>query len=105
MGLHDLQVVINASSTAEKLYYVSLMQEQIARSQNAIHLNEQARIKESQAQQAEQDTKSRIVSEDDEHRRKWKKEDFRKKAHSTRVAGEETGTASLSPGNIIDIKA
>ncbi len=106
MRLHDVQVAISALNTADKFHNLNQNQGQLAQSQNAMQINEQANIKLTQAQKAEEEHASKALSEEGRRGKQLKKEKQPlKKAQADVSRKPETDVKSPGEGYIIDIKA
>lgn len=106
MRLHDVQVVLSAVNTADKIQQVNQQQGQLAQSQNAMQMESQAQVKLTQTQQAEHESPSKLIDEKDRRGRGQKKDlKHSKRADNTKPLESAAVKLPESPkGNIIDIK-
>ena len=106
MRLHNVQVVLSATNTADKIQQVNQQQGQVAQSQNAKRIEDQAEAALTQAQQTENEAPSKNIDEKERRRRNRNNSLQQKQAEEdAALLTTETGKLPATPkGNIIDIK-
>ncbi|MEI7542189.1 MAG: hypothetical protein WCJ94_02930 [bacterium] len=107
MGLHDVQVVLSSTNIADRIQNVNQQQGQVAQSQNAMQLENQARLSLTQTQRTEHETAARLIKEKDRRGRNMKRNEKNKDQKSEVVdKKQDLNSSALNPsGNNIDIKA
>jgi hypothetical protein len=106
MRLHDVQVVLSGTSTADKLQHVNQQQGQTAQAQNAMQLAAQTSERLTQTQQTEHEAPSKNIDEKERRRRNRNLSAQQKQEEKdAELLATETGKLPANPkGNIIDIK-
>lgn len=106
MRLHDVQVVLSGTNTADKIQQTNQQQGQVAQAQNAKQLEDLAQTRLTQTQQTEHEAPSKTIDEKERRRRNRNIPLQQKQAEEDAAfLTTETGKLPVTPkGNIIDIK-
>lgn len=107
MGLHDVQVVLSSSNIADRIQNVNQQQGQVAQSQNAMQLENQARLGLTQTQRTEHEAAARSIHEKNRRGRNLRRNEKNTEPKNEDIYQEQSlNNSSVNPsGNIIDIKA
>ena len=106
MSLHDVQVILSAANIADRIQQVNQHQGQVAQSQNAMRLENQAQLSLTQTQQTQHEPSSRSIEEKEKRGRNLKKnaKDTDTEPFNPLSDNEISKLPSVPTGNIIDIK-
>ena len=106
MRLHDVQVILSATNTADKIQHINQQQGQVAQSQNAMQLENQVNVKLTQTQQNEHKSSSKTIGDKEKRgRNPGKNNQAGSQLEAGSLGQEDKGKLPATPsGNIIDIK-
>ena len=106
MSLHDVQVILSATNIADRFQQINQQQGQVAQSQNAMRLENQAQLSLTQTQQSEHEPDSKSIEEKKKRGRNLKKnaKDMETTAVNPPIDNEISKLTDTPTGNIIDIK-
>lgn len=106
MRLHDVQVVLSATNTADRIQQLNQQQGQVAQSQNAKQLEDLAKVKLTQTQLMQQEPDSKLIGEKDKRGRNLKKnkKDIEPEVKASPHENDKNNLPGTPSGNIIDIK-
>ena len=106
MSLHDVQVILSAANIADRIQQVNQHQGQVAQSQNAMRLENQAQLSLTQTQQTGHETDSKSIEEKEKRGRNLKKnaKDMETAVVNPPLGNEISKPTDTPTGNIIDIK-